>query len=145
MVNWRILFTTYWRGLANVAHYIAQRAGKAFLISNEDVREPAWRRAGFFFETTPRFRLFPDGEPCKRLAKVENLAAQMIARGGDRSRVILVFGDGISGATLLPGGALRCDRGFIFTVGYSKRFTAGCSKRTAARVPLEQPAESAIK
>ena len=38
---------------------------------------------------------FPGGEPRKRLAEVETLAEQMVARGGDRASIIVAFGGGI--------------------------------------------------
>ncbi len=81
-------------GLANVAHYIPQRAGKVFLISTEDV----WKLHGKALASSlndPEVLFFPGGEPRKRLAEVEALAEQMIARGGDRSSVIVAFGGGI--------------------------------------------------
>jgi 3-dehydroquinate synthase len=83
-------------GLANVRAYIPERAGKVFLISTEDV----WQLHGDALASAIGDRpheilLFPGGEPRKRLAEVETLAEQMVARGGDRSSVIVAFGGGI--------------------------------------------------
>ena len=50
-----------------------------------------WRRS----LGEPEVLFFPGGEPRKRLAEVETLAEQMVARGGDRSSIIVAFGGGI--------------------------------------------------
>jgi 3-dehydroquinate synthase len=83
-------------GLANVRQFIPQRAGKVFLISTEDV----WKLHGGALaaaigDRSHEILFFPGGEPRKRLAEVEALAEQMVARGGDRSSVIVAFGGGI--------------------------------------------------
>jgi len=81
-------------GLANVRQYVPARAGKIFLITTEDVcklhGEPVARSLG-----QPEVLFFPGGEPRKRLAEVEALAEQMVARGGDRSSAIVALGGGI--------------------------------------------------
>ena len=83
-------------GLANVRKYIPERAGKAFLISTEDVwqlhGEAVARAMG---DRAYEILFFPGGEPRKRLAEVETLAEQMVARGGDRSSIVVAFGGGI--------------------------------------------------
>jgi 3-dehydroquinate synthase len=83
-------------GLANVREYIPARAGKLFLISTEDV----WQLHGEAVAKTigdhpHEILFFPAGEPRKRLTEVEALADQMVARGGDRSSVIVALGGGI--------------------------------------------------
>jgi 3-dehydroquinate synthase len=81
-------------GLTKVREYIPERAGKVFLISTEDV----WKLHGEALAAAlgePEVLFFPGGEPRKRLAEVETLAGQMVARGGDRSSVIIAFGGGI--------------------------------------------------
>jgi len=81
-------------GLAKVREYIPKRAGKVFLISTEDV----WRLHGEALAPSlgqPEVLFFPGGEPKKRLAEVEALAEQMVARGGDRSSIIVALGGGI--------------------------------------------------
>jgi 3-dehydroquinate synthase len=83
-------------GLGNVRQFIPKRAGKVFLISTEDV----WQLHGAALAAAigdhpHEILFFPGGEPRKRLGEVETLADQMVARGGDRSSVILAFGGGI--------------------------------------------------
>ena len=81
-------------GLANAREYIPRRAGKVFLITTEDV----WKLHGQALAPSlgaPEVLFFPGGEPRKRLAEVEQLAEQMVARGGDRSSVIVALGGGI--------------------------------------------------
>jgi 3-dehydroquinate synthase len=83
-------------GLGNVGAYIPERAGKVFLISTEDV----WKLHGQAIESSlgagaTEVLFFPGGEPRKRLGEVETLADQMVARGADRSSVIVAFGGGI--------------------------------------------------
>jgi len=83
-------------GFANVRQCIPPRAGKIFLISTEDV----WKLYGDALTAAIGDRpheilFFPGGEPRKRLVEVETLAEQMVARGGDRSSVIVALGGGI--------------------------------------------------
>lgn len=81
-------------GLANARQYIPGRAGKVFLITTEDV----WQLHGQPLARAlpqPEVLFFPGGEPRKRLSEVEALAEQMVARGGDRSSVIVALGGGI--------------------------------------------------
>lgn len=83
-------------GVANVCEFIPERAGKVFLISTEDV----WQLHGRSIERGIGDRahevlFFPGGEPRKRLVEVESLAEQMVARGGDRSSIVVAFGGGI--------------------------------------------------
>ena len=82
--------------LGRAAEWVPSRAGKVFVVSTEDV----WRHqggrlvegmAGIHYE-----RLFlPGGEERKRLAPLEELAEEMVRRGGDRSSVVVAFGGGI--------------------------------------------------
>ncbi len=81
-------------GLGKACDYIPHRAGKVFLIATEDV----WKLHGEAVARclgNPEVLFFPGGEPRKRLAEVELLAEQMVARGGDRSSVIVALGGGI--------------------------------------------------
>ena len=66
-------------------------------ISDLDRRrlEAARRRRWRALWATHEVLFFPGGEPRKRLAEVETLAEQMVARGGDRASVIVAFGGGI--------------------------------------------------
>lgn len=81
-------------GLGKVRDYIPRRAGKVFLIATEDV----WKLHGEAVARSlgnPEVLFFPGGEPQKRLGEVEALAEQMVARGGDRSSVVVALGGGI--------------------------------------------------
>jgi 3-dehydroquinate synthase len=82
--------------IGHAAQYIPARAGKLFVVSTEDV----WRHQG---ETLARGLAglayevlhLPGGEEHKRLAPLEQLAEEMVRRGGDRSSLVLAFGGGI--------------------------------------------------
>jgi 3-dehydroquinate synthase len=82
--------------IGHTAQYIPSKAGKLFVVSTEDV----WRRqgealarglAGVAYEVLH----LPGGEEHKRLAPVEQLAEEMVRRGGDRSSLVVAFGGGI--------------------------------------------------
>jgi 3-dehydroquinate synthase len=85
------------RGAAGrVAEVLPPKRGKVFVISTEDV----WRHQGAALaaslKTVPHDVLhLPGGEEHKRLAPVEVLAERMMARGGDRSSLVVAFGGGI--------------------------------------------------
>jgi len=82
--------------LERIARYLPPKAGKLFVVSTEDV----WRHQGARLEGglggVPHDVLFlPGGEHQKRLAPLEELAEEMVRRGGDRSSVVVAFGGGI--------------------------------------------------
>jgi 3-dehydroquinate synthase len=79
--------------LGRVADYLPAKAGKVFVVTTEDV----WRHQGQMLGTgRPHDTLFlPGGETQKRLAPVEAMAEEMVARGADRSSIIIAFGGGI--------------------------------------------------
>jgi 3-dehydroquinate synthase len=82
--------------LGRVAKYIPAKSGRVFLVTTADVWQhqgPALEAglAGVCYERLD----LPGGEDQKRLAPLEHLAEQMVARGGDRSSLILAFGGGI--------------------------------------------------
>src|SRR5690348_4199513 len=82
--------------LAAVHDFIPKRAGKIFVASTADV----WELHGSALERGLAGRpyellLFPGSEPRKRLAELEALADQMLAKGADRSSVIVALGGGI--------------------------------------------------
>ena len=82
--------------LGRVCEYLPAKRGKVFVISTGDV----WRHQGAALERglagTPHERLnLPGGEDTKRLAPLEALAEEMVARGADRSSLILAIGGGI--------------------------------------------------
>jgi 3-dehydroquinate synthase len=79
--------------LGRVGDYLPAKAGKIFVVSTEDV----WCHQGHALKTgRPTETLFlPGGESQKRLAPVEAMAEEMVARGADRSSVVIAFGGGI--------------------------------------------------
>ena len=85
------------RGVAaRAAQFLPPKAGKVFVISTEDVwgHQCAHVEAGL--AGIPHEVLFlPGGEEQKRLAPLDRLAEEMVARGGERTSVIVAFGGGI--------------------------------------------------
>jgi 3-dehydroquinate synthase len=82
--------------IGQTAQFIPPKTGKVFVISTEDV----WRRHGEALARSlagvPHEVLFlPGGEERKRLAPAEEVAEQMVLRGGDRSSLVIAFGGGI--------------------------------------------------
>src|SRR5437773_4762767 len=79
--------------LGRVADYLPAKAGKVFVVTTEDV----WRHQGHALKIgRPHETLFlPGGESHKRLAHVEAMAEEMVARGADRSSLVIAFGGGI--------------------------------------------------
>jgi 3-dehydroquinate synthase len=82
--------------VGRVAEYIPPKAGKVFVVSTEEV----WRAQGAAIERglagVPYEVLhLPSGEEYKRLAPVESLAEEMVARGGDRTSLVIAFGGGV--------------------------------------------------
>ncbi len=85
------------RGIvAQLARYIPAKAGKVFVISEENV----WRLCGAAVEKAlqginHQALFLPGGEENKRLVPVERLAEQMVEQGADRTSVVIAFGGGI--------------------------------------------------
>lgn len=82
--------------LRRLHEFVPTRAGKVFVVTTGDV----WQFHGDLCAEGLRGRpfeliLFPGGEERKRLASVEAMAEQMVARGGDRTSVVIAFGGGI--------------------------------------------------
>jgi 3-dehydroquinate synthase len=79
--------------LGRVADYLPAKAGKVFVVSTGDV----WRHQGQNLQLgRAHDTLFlPGGETQKRLAPVEAMAEEMVARGADRSSIVIAFGGGI--------------------------------------------------
>jgi 3-dehydroquinate synthase len=79
-----------------VSQFVPRTAGKLFVVTTEDV----WRLHGTplkeqFGTEKMDVLFFPGGEVNKRLDRVEELAEQMVARGGDRASLVIGFGGGI--------------------------------------------------
>ncbi|MCC6536660.1 MAG: 3-dehydroquinate synthase, partial [Bryobacterales bacterium] len=79
--------------LARVAEFIPAKAGKVFIVTTEDV----WKLHGAHLQFPHELVFFPGGEPNKRLSVLEAMAEQMLAKGADRSSLIVAFGGGIVG------------------------------------------------
>ncbi len=84
--------------LANIGDSVPQRTGKIFVVTTADV----WGLHGKTLQAGLGGRaaetlIFPGGEERKRMAEVEALAEQMVARGADRSSLVIAFGGGIVG------------------------------------------------
>jgi 3-dehydroquinate synthase len=82
--------------LAEALRYVPAKSGKVFVVTTSDV----WRhQGGALAEGLAGLRYevleLPGGEDQKRLAPVEVLAEEMVARGGDRSSLVIAFGGGI--------------------------------------------------
>src|SRR5260370_19745659 len=79
--------------LGRVADYLPAKAGKVFVVTTEDV----WHHQGQALKIgRPHETLFlPGGESHKRLAHVEAMAEEMVARGADRTSLVIAFGGGI--------------------------------------------------
>ena len=83
-------------GLSKLRQHIPERAGRIFLVTTEDV----WRiHGGTLTSALGQARhevlFFRGGETRKRLSEVEALAEQMVAKGADRSSLVVAFGGGI--------------------------------------------------
>jgi len=79
--------------LSRVAEYLPAKAGKIFVVTTQDV----WQLHGSALTFPHELILFPGSEPNKRLSVLETMADQMLAKGADRSSVIVAFGGGIVG------------------------------------------------
>src|SRR5689334_24116523 len=85
------------RGILRCAsQFIPSSIGSLFVVTTEDV----WHLHGRLIEEQFGAKkievlFFPGGEANKRLARVEELAEQMVARGGDRGSLVIGFGGGI--------------------------------------------------
>src|SRR5215471_13495646 len=82
--------------IAHAAKHIPAKTGKVFVVTTEDV----WRHAGAPLQRALSGIAYevlhlPGGEDQKRLAPVEQLAEEMVHRGGDRSSMVIAYGGGI--------------------------------------------------
>ena len=82
--------------IGQAAEYIPPKTGKVFVVTTEDV----WRHAGMQLAAglagvSYDVLNLPGGEDQKRLAPLEQLAEQMVQRGGDRSSMVIAYGGGI--------------------------------------------------
>lgn len=80
--------------LGRVAEFLPRNASTVFVVSEKRV----WERYGAQVSgalPSHEVLFFPGGEVNKRLAVLEELAEQMVARGADRSSVVIAVGGGI--------------------------------------------------
>jgi 3-dehydroquinate synthase len=98
-----------WGALGRTASLIPARTGRVFVITEERIWRHHGSRLTAGFSCPPEVLYFPGGEDRKRLATVEQLAEQMVAREADRTSLILAFGGGIVGdvAGFLAAGFMR--------------------------------------
>jgi 3-dehydroquinate synthase len=82
--------------IGQTAKHVPSKAGKIFVVTTEDVWRHQGRQLANGLEGTAyEILTLPGGEDRKRLAPVEQLAEQMIQRGGDRTSMVIAFGGGI--------------------------------------------------
>jgi len=82
--------------IASTAQYLPAKAGKVFVVSNEDIwRHQGGRVASALAGVAHEVLFLPGGEDQKRLAPVEVLADRMVELGADRTSVVVAFGGGI--------------------------------------------------
>jgi 3-dehydroquinate synthase len=82
--------------IASTAQYLPPKAGKVFVVSNEEIWRHQGGRVAAALADVPHDVLFlPNGEDQKRLAPLETLADKMVELGADRTSVVVAFGGGI--------------------------------------------------
>ena len=82
--------------LGQAAPHIPPKSGKIFVISTRDVWKHQGGAIAQSLSLVPHEVLYlPGGEEQKRLQHVEELAEQMLHRGGDRTSLVIAFGGGI--------------------------------------------------
>ena len=82
--------------IARAAEFLPPKVSRVFVVSEE----PIWNLygeqvAGALRDRDHHVIFFPGGEVNKRLAALEALAEQMVARGADRASAIIAVGGGI--------------------------------------------------
>ncbi|MFB3828383.1 MAG: 3-dehydroquinate synthase [Bryobacteraceae bacterium] len=77
--------------LARLPEFLPPKHGKVFVVTEEQV----WRLHGAAVNVPHELLMLAGGEERKRLAPLEQLAGEMVQRGGDRSSIVVAFGGGI--------------------------------------------------
>src|SRR4051794_14421508 len=79
--------------LSRVGEHLPANCGKVFVVTTQDV----WQHQGAALNAGGSHEVLylPGGEAQKRLAPLESLAEEMVARGADRTSVVIAFGGGI--------------------------------------------------
>ena len=84
--------------VAQAARYLPPKAGKVFVVSEENVMRYHGARLSQALAGIPHaVLLLPGCEENKRLGPLEELAEQMVRCGGDRNSAVVAFGGGIVG------------------------------------------------
>jgi len=85
------------RGLIRHAQaHIPAGTGKIFVVTTDDVWLHQGERLRHGLENTAYETVYlPGGEERKRLAPLETIAGEMVAKGADRSSLVIAFGGGI--------------------------------------------------
>jgi len=82
--------------IPQAGEYLRHVSGKVFVVTTHDVWQlHSSRLASALADRSHEILFFPGGESHKRLGVLENLAEDMVSRGGDRSSIIIAFGGGI--------------------------------------------------
>jgi 3-dehydroquinate synthase len=82
--------------LRRVREFIPKHTGKVFIVTTRDVWDLFGNRVQQQFDNHPlNILFFPGGEVNKRLARLEELAEQMMVAGADRTSLVIGFGGGI--------------------------------------------------
>ncbi|HUI56246.1 MAG TPA: 3-dehydroquinate synthase [Bryobacteraceae bacterium] len=82
--------------IGQTAQHVPPKAGRVFVVSTEDVwRHQGATLAGALAGVAHEVLFLPGGEDQKRLAPLEQIAEEMVRRGGDRSSLVIAFGGGI--------------------------------------------------
>jgi len=82
--------------IAQAPQYVPPKTGKVFVVTTKDVWHHAGAPLAAALAQVPHELLYlPGGEDQKRLAPLEQLAEEMVQRGGDRSSMVIAYGGGI--------------------------------------------------
>ncbi|HXA51937.1 MAG TPA: 3-dehydroquinate synthase [Candidatus Acidoferrum sp.] len=82
--------------IMQAASFIPPKTGKVFVVTTRDVWHHAGAPLAAALAQVPHEILYlPGGEDQKRLAPLEQLAEEMVQRGGDRSSMVIAYGGGI--------------------------------------------------
>jgi 3-dehydroquinate synthase len=84
--------------ISSLPEHLPHNTGKLFVVTEENIWRSQGSRIRDALRSTPiEVLYFAGGEERKRISAVEALADQMVARGADRSSVVIAFGGGIVG------------------------------------------------
>ncbi|HEX4136584.1 MAG TPA: 3-dehydroquinate synthase [Bryobacteraceae bacterium] len=82
--------------IERLAGFLPAKHGRIFVVSTRDVWQLYGKRVLTALENRPsEILFFTGGEDNKRLSHIEQLAAQMVENGADRSSIVVAVGGGI--------------------------------------------------